>query len=130
MLMELPHQCNRLYPCNHCTRRRRPEECVYHSPPVPQTPIDLPAVITNRIQTSYQAGNARVHVGTEDASAFPSELELKSDGLLYEQRSALLESFGYSEDSNSNTMALLKSVRGPITFFLCYISSADCYTDA
>src|SRR3569833_4183987 len=28
-------QCSRQYPCNHCTRRRRPEECVYGSPPAP-----------------------------------------------------------------------------------------------
>ena len=31
-------QCNRQYPCNHCTRRRRPEDCLFGSPPAPAGP--------------------------------------------------------------------------------------------
>ncbi|KAH8719436.1 hypothetical protein GQ44DRAFT_741938 [Phaeosphaeriaceae sp. PMI808] len=67
-------KCNRQYPCDRCTRRRRPSECVYASPPVLAFPIALPASIG---------------ASTNDR---------------------LLKPFGYSGDSNSNTMALLKMV--------------------
>lgn len=30
-------KCDRQYPCNHCTRRRRPEECVF-GPPLTEAP--------------------------------------------------------------------------------------------
>ncbi|OQD89326.1 hypothetical protein PENSOL_c063G05503, partial [Penicillium solitum] len=91
--------CDRQYPCNHCTRRRRPEECVYGSPPVngpsrPSLPADQPET-----QPPQPVGSARPmrETAVDDSEAHWSR-----------EHSALARSFGYFEDSNSNTMALLR----------------------
>ena len=115
------NQCNRRYPCNHCTRRRRPEECVYTSPPVTQFPSTLSLVNEGHNQASDHPQDSGEQPGIEDTNAFSVGLQYKDDGSSYDHRSTLLESFGYSEDSNSNTMALLKMVRARMTFHTNYL---------
>ncbi|PWY78988.1 hypothetical protein BO83DRAFT_424916 [Aspergillus eucalypticola CBS 122712] len=94
-------RCNRQYPCNHCTRRRRPEECVYHS------------IITGDSSNSLLLKPTRdgepqeppnIHLSHGSPKASPAETQNSSSN----SRSALARSFGYFEHSDSNTMALLK----------------------
>ncbi|CAI7565653.1 unnamed protein product [Penicillium palitans] len=97
-------RCDRQYPCNHCTRRRRPEECVYGSPQVngpfcPSVPADQ-----SEAQPSRPVESARPmrETAVDDSEAHWSR-----------EHSALARSFGYFEDSNSNTMALLRRLELP-----------------
>ncbi|KAJ5197411.1 hypothetical protein N7449_007890 [Penicillium cf. viridicatum] len=97
-------RCDRQYPCNHCTRRRRPEECVYGSPPVnvpscPSVPADQPETQPPRPVESARMRETAV----DDSQAHWSG-----------EHSALARSFGYFEDSNSNTMALLRRLELPV----------------
>ncbi|KAJ5507322.1 hypothetical protein N7527_009465 [Penicillium freii] len=92
-------RCDRQYPCNHCTRRRRPEECVYGSPPVngpsrPSVPADQPGTQPPR---PVESARPIRETAVDDSEAHWSR-----------EHSALARSFGYFEDSNSNTMALLR----------------------
>ncbi|OQD72100.1 hypothetical protein PENPOL_c001G01430 [Penicillium polonicum] len=92
-------RCDRQYPCNHCTRRRRPEECVYGSPPVngpsrPSVPADQPGTQPPR---PVESARPIRETAVDDSEAHWSR-----------EHSVLAQSFGYFEDSNSNTMALLR----------------------
>ncbi|OQE47076.1 hypothetical protein PENCOP_c001G00335 [Penicillium coprophilum] len=100
-------RCDRQYPCNHCTRRRRPEECVYSSPPVNAAPG--PSVPTDYLETQppRPVESARSMQGT--AVDGPETHWPRA-------HSALARSFGYFEDSNSNTMALLRNMELPDQF--------------
>ncbi|PVH99812.1 hypothetical protein DM02DRAFT_642767 [Periconia macrospinosa] len=100
-------KCDRRYPCNHCMRRRRPEECVYNSPPATQFPNALPLVSEDRNHISESPQDSKGQRGIEDSSTL-SFAPYNAEGRPYDQQSTLLEAFGYSEDSNSNTVALLK----------------------
>lgn len=87
--------------------RRRPEECVYNSLPTEKTS-----------QNSFRP------VGLIDEALAPFLEHARPlretpaldepDGHWSSQHSALTKSFGYFEGSNSNTMALLRTVRCPI----------------
>lgn len=103
------NQCNRRYPCDHCTRRRRPEECVYNSLPVARFPNTLPLVSGDQSQSLEHPQDSREQHSIEDTNTLSLGLYKAKDSL-YPPRSTLLESFGYSEDSSSNTIALLKMV--------------------
>ncbi|KAL2699710.1 Transcription factor XilB [Penicillium crustosum] len=97
-------RCDRQYPCNHCTRRRRPEECVYGSPPVngpscPSLPADQP--------------ETQPPQPVESARPMRETAEDDSEAHWSREHSALARSFGYFEDSNSNTMALLRQLELP-----------------
>ncbi|CAI7654281.1 unnamed protein product [Penicillium discolor] len=97
-------RCDRQYPCNHCTRRRRPEECVYGSPPVngpsrPSVPADQPEIQPPR---PVESARPMRETALDDSEAHWSR-----------EHSALAQSFGYFEDSNSNTMALLRQLELP-----------------
>ncbi|OCK74320.1 hypothetical protein K432DRAFT_386876 [Lepidopterella palustris CBS 459.81] len=112
-------KCNRRYPCNHCTRRRRPEECAYYPSQALQVPIpplqtedrrnedrriedrrneDLPA--NHDAQLQYASGNEPVGALSDWNTRRNSTLNQGSD--------SLAELFGYFEDSESNTMALVR----------------------
>ncbi|KAJ6151654.1 hypothetical protein N7470_007251 [Penicillium chermesinum] len=99
-------KCNREYPCNHCTRRRRPEECVYSAPPAEKAFQD----------TFRSEGAIDEAPGPFLEHARPSsKTSGLHDGQCYwsshcSQHSTIAKSFGYFEDSNSNTMALLRGV--------------------
>ncbi|KAE8151802.1 hypothetical protein BDV25DRAFT_128505 [Aspergillus avenaceus] len=86
-------KCNRQYPCNHCTRRRRPELCAY---------VTTPA--TTR-------GSSPGSGATSDSSRPPeqnekSEPEDRVRGHICPDNMA--ERFGYFDDSESNTLGLLR----------------------
>lgn len=110
-------QCNREYPCNHCTRRRRPEECVFSSEPT-RNPLHNalhPAKSLNEAQSQVQGAvpvDARLPKETHTLD--------EPDEHWSSQHSALAKSFGYFEDSNTNTMALLRKVGLPIHAH-CYL---------
>ncbi|OQE08247.1 hypothetical protein PENVUL_c010G06166 [Penicillium vulpinum] len=97
-------RCDRQYPCNHCTRRRRPEECVYDSPPV-----NVPSY------SSVPADQLGTQPPRPVESARPMRKPAMDDSESHcpKEHCALARSFGYSEDSNSNTMALLRRLELP-----------------
>ncbi|KAH8728601.1 hypothetical protein GQ44DRAFT_608737 [Phaeosphaeriaceae sp. PMI808] len=114
-------KCNRHYPCNHCSRRRRPEECAYY-----------PAQALQAEPTVVRPKTAQGQVLEAQSAANPNEiqsapLEEPSDlvstrwnrttntTLVSDQRNEpLFEVFGYFEYSESNTMALLRKARNLI----------------
>ncbi|KAJ5602578.1 hypothetical protein N7537_005534, partial [Penicillium hordei] len=96
-------RCDRQYPCNNCTRRRRPEECVYDSPHVN---ISCPSVLADQPETQpfrpVESARPMRETAVDDSEAHWSR-----------EHSALARSFGYFEDSNSNTLALLRRLELP-----------------
>ncbi|KAI1380699.1 hypothetical protein F4677DRAFT_404340 [Hypoxylon crocopeplum] len=95
-------KCNRQYPCNQCTRRRRPEECVYSSPRA-RVPPGTAQPQSQNLENEEPPEPTTVQEGGE-ASTSPYGAEVRP----YGQHSSLAKSFGYFEDSKSNTMALLR----------------------
>ena len=107
--LRLLEQCNRQYPCNHCTRRRRPEECVYHmsqsiQEPSPTSPVDG-AVNGDGGKVWHQREQSTSH---ESLMSLPN-IDAKGTSIPQRQIS-LAASFGYFEDSESKTMALVRKV--------------------
>ncbi|PYH66911.1 uncharacterized protein BO88DRAFT_436990 [Aspergillus vadensis CBS 113365] len=94
-------RCNRQYPCNHCTRRRRPEECVYQSIVTGDSSSTL-LLEPTRDPEPQEPPNIHLPDGSPKTS--PAETQNGSSN----SHSALAKSFGYFEHSDSNTMALLK----------------------
>ncbi|KAI1132295.1 hypothetical protein F5Y10DRAFT_231415 [Nemania abortiva] len=94
-------KCNRQYPCNHCTRRLRPEECIYgtgrplSTATVSQSPKD------QHPKTSEDSADWGRVTSSEPGRCPPDS-----------QLSSLTKSFGYSEDSRFNTIALLREHDG------------------
>ena len=103
-------QCSRQYPCNHCTRRGRPGECVYYTSPGMQEPPALPLQTSNRSEEYKQCGTDQGNGGLDPelSDAVSSLKGAKSPTNTWP--ASLAEVFGYSEGSNSNTMALLRRV--------------------
>ncbi|KAJ5892904.1 hypothetical protein N7504_009595 [Penicillium tannophilum] len=99
-------QCNREYPCNHCMHRRRPEECVYSSPPTEKTSQNILRPVGPIIEAW---GPFLEHARPSRETPTLDE----PDGHWSSQHSALTKSFGYFEGSNSNTMALLRTLEVP-----------------
>ncbi|KAJ5152588.1 uncharacterized protein N7482_009066, partial [Penicillium canariense] len=102
--------CNRQYPCNHCTRRRRPEDCAYYPSehiPSPNNPL----LQTRSHHNEYDQRNARNRSVSLISFDAISELEkIKSPTSNAMSSSSLTDVFGYSEDSQTNTVALLRMV--------------------
>ncbi|KAI3010085.1 transcriptional regulator family: Fungal Specific TF [Aspergillus niger] len=94
-------RCNRQYPCNHCTRRRRPEECVYQSI-ITGDPSNTLILEPARDPEPQEPPNVQLPNGSSKAS--PAEAQNSASN----SHSSLAKSFGYFEHSDSNTMALLK----------------------
>ncbi|KAL4977904.1 hypothetical protein BDW66DRAFT_26869 [Aspergillus desertorum] len=96
-------KCNRQYPCNHCTKRRRAEECVYKLTPMGVTrPKD-----EAQSRSSDEARVLRERVGVQETD--PAPVAQWDAGGSKNQHAAVARSFGYFEGSSSNTMALLKN---------------------
>ncbi|KAG9234590.1 hypothetical protein BJ875DRAFT_423692 [Amylocarpus encephaloides] len=91
-------KCNRQYPCNNCARRRCPEECAYY----PSTAS----------QTSKPPERRREEIGGEkERRGSCSSLNLRKSWVapaLSSSHSILAELFGYSEESDGNTLALVR----------------------
>ncbi|KAF3809598.1 putative transcription factor sol4 [Colletotrichum gloeosporioides] len=96
-------KCNRRYPCNHCARRRRPEECAYYNSQALQANIspvqtearqneDVPTAHDTRIQQNCSSGSAQSITDQE------SRIDVAD---------SIAEVFGYFEESESNTMAVV-----------------------
>ncbi|KAK0671956.1 hypothetical protein QBC41DRAFT_314842 [Cercophora samala] len=106
-------KCNRQYPCNHCSRRRRPEQCAYNPtqatlpPSPPQTQKDQPQ--DDEIQTDDSQQESRAD---RRPSASSSIHDTIAWGGLKEGRepTSLAEVFGYFEHSKSNTIALVRKL--------------------
>ncbi|KFA51572.1 hypothetical protein S40293_03969 [Stachybotrys chartarum IBT 40293] len=92
-------RCNRLYPCNHCTQRRRVEECTYVSHPQPSSPVQ------ERVQ---------VGVGAQEPQSGDQHLETRrwqnsdSSNQDAEGQTSVTDAFGYSEHSSSNILSILR----------------------
>ncbi|KAI1407926.1 hypothetical protein F5Y13DRAFT_205604 [Hypoxylon sp. FL1857] len=102
-------KCNRQYPCNHCTRRRRPELCSYYTSRQTQE-AGPPAHTENRANEDVRP------VGCQWVYGLDSEPSIASptlDVIEIPQKTepcSLVEVFGYLEDSASNTMALVRKL--------------------
>ncbi|GKZ25416.1 hypothetical protein AbraIFM66951_000625 [Aspergillus brasiliensis] len=94
-------RCNRQYPCNHCTRRRRPEECVYQTTIAEESSSGL---LLEPTRDTVPGEPASVQLSDGPSKPSPSEAQNGASN----SHSALAKSFGYFEHSDSNTMALLK----------------------
>ncbi|KAL2832479.1 hypothetical protein BDW59DRAFT_105480 [Aspergillus cavernicola] len=101
-------KCNRQYPCSHCTWRRRPEDCVYKPTPVAVSSWARSSADETQSQPAEDARALRQQVGVQEMDR-PSMAPYEVDGRSNHQHSALAKTFGYFEDSNSNTMALSRN---------------------
>ncbi|KAJ5532195.1 hypothetical protein N7494_008747 [Penicillium frequentans] len=99
-------KCNREYPCNHCTHRRRPEECVYSFPPTEKTS-------QNSVRPVGLMNEARAPFLEHARPSRENPALNEPEGHWSSPHSALTKSFGYFEGSNSNTMALLRTLELP-----------------
>ncbi|RYP46455.1 hypothetical protein DL768_007325 [Monosporascus sp. mg162] len=98
-------KCDRNYPCNRCTKRRRPDECAYHASQVNQDTSQ-----TQRRQDPVHNNLARSEntVGlTVDPSRASSEPDVPAS-FSPQDLVALAERYGYFEDSESNTLAFIR----------------------
>ncbi|RYP58217.1 hypothetical protein DL769_009054 [Monosporascus sp. CRB-8-3] len=115
ILSESPHlkQCNRQYPCNHCSRRRRPEQCAYNPTQATLAPSPPQAQKNNIQDDDIPAGDSQREPRAERRpSASSSILDTIGSGSPKEGRepTSLAEVFGYFEDSKSNTIALVRKL--------------------
>ncbi|KAK5994072.1 putative transcription factor sol4 [Cladobotryum mycophilum] len=110
MLSSLDVQCNRESPCNHCSRRLCFDECVYigssGSEPTGRR-TDTSSEKARSTVSNQSSLNLRNEANTP---TYPTPTSLT--GAPWSGRS-LAESFGYCENSNSNTLALIKKLGLP-----------------
>ena len=100
-------QCNRECPCNHCSRRQCSEACVYYPTTASQaaSPPSLPESRKEEIHPDYRKSSGDQSFGLQDqwnANVNPTLAAVPRSGL------SLSDSFGYSNDSDSNTLALIR----------------------
>ena len=111
MTLACPGQCNRQYPCNHCARRRCPEECAY-SPSTASQTSNCPEPRTDEVRSDKERKSScpplSLHKGTT-THASPIAPAVSSNP-------PLAELFGYFADSDSNTLALIRKVKSPVSF--------------
>lgn len=122
-------QCNRQYPCDHCTRRRRPELCTYVSQPAQLEGVaspgpGAPSSSQLPLQDAATPEDASKSLQLEHAPEPPSEGQpdhghsLQGTDDFTEWRpersqghpQTLAEVFGYFEDCESNILGLLRQV--------------------
>lgn len=117
----LGRQCDRKHPCAHCTKRRRPEECVYSSPLMDSSSslrggvLPLPPrseTASRQISESAQGQETSKSLGGQSTNeAFLALDQVDGDPAAFCDPSfGIGKSFGYFENSQSNTIALLKKV--------------------
>ena len=102
-------QCNRRYPCNHCTQRRRPEECAYYPSQVTHAPSPPRQTDDHENQDTRSGHHQREQSAGHESLASSTGLHTKGSSM-DNQGASLAESFGYFEDSECNTMALFRRV--------------------
>lgn len=101
-------QCNRHYPCNHCTRRRQPEECIYHPLQASETPhAENRAPGDAPPDHDAQSQDTR---GNNEPVGASSDWSRRRDLTVAQGGDSLAELFGYFEHGESNTMALVRRV--------------------
>ncbi|KAI0425449.1 hypothetical protein F5Y09DRAFT_321765 [Xylaria sp. FL1042] len=94
-------KCNRHRPCNHCTRRRRPEQCTYQAYPVRNVSSEpMKAVEVSSITDARHRLQGRPR-------KLPLILKAPAD-----RQDALSGVYGYVEHSDVNTLGLLRNVAG------------------
>lgn len=107
MTLARPAQCNRQYPCNHCARRRCPEECAY-SPSAASQTSNCPERRTEETRSDNERKVSRSSLNLNKSSttyANPVTPAVSSSN------SPLAELFGYFVDNDSNTLALIRKVK-------------------
>lgn len=110
-----PLQCDRQYPCNRCSRRRRPELCAYYSFQ-PQAPGLPPHGLVTPPEKNRDEDLIHVAAdGWEQDNIHEDELEEESSATPGTPRqrngsTSLAEAFGYDGRSECNTMALVRKV--------------------
>jgi hypothetical protein len=119
-------QCNRHYPCNQCTRRRKPEDCIYHLLQASQAPQTENRPLENTpADHDAQSQDASGHEGNEEPAGLSSECSTRRNSTVVQgsERDSLAELFGYVEHSESNTLALVRRVSACSSSTLCRSSS-------
>lgn len=89
---------------------------MYNSPPVAQFPNVLPLVSGEQSRSSEHPQDSQQQHSIEETSTL-SIGPCTAKGHMKNPPSTLLESFGYSEDSSSNTVALLKTVSAKMVLY-------------
>jgi hypothetical protein len=102
-------QCNHQYPCNHCTRRRRPELCTYGR-------LELQAGSDEMRSASIETPGTAARED-EPVLAISSENNYIETGSLLEKdqpnstwEASLPSCFGYFDGSSSNLLGLMSKV--------------------
>ncbi|KAI0400031.1 hypothetical protein F4802DRAFT_586906 [Xylaria palmicola] len=93
-------KCNRRYPCDHCTRRRRPEQCAYYSS---QSAYSLGYRRATESRDGLISPTPQLCSGPVKHVTLPYPFPDETTGL-----STVARLFGYSEGSKSNTLALVQ----------------------
>ncbi|KAK3291707.1 uncharacterized protein B0H64DRAFT_239296 [Chaetomium fimeti] len=104
-------KCNREYPCNHCARRQCTEDCVYHSTTEtqPSSPGVLPESQAEDRSRESAAKNQRGRQLSGPRNEWKTRQSAKSvTPTAPWSGPSLAESFGYSEGSATNTLALIQ----------------------
>ncbi|KAE8392852.1 hypothetical protein BDV23DRAFT_181267 [Aspergillus alliaceus] len=99
-------KCNRQYPCNHCARRRRPEQCAYYSPRDIHSTVKSAVQVDSTHVDGKRTGES-LHKDGDDHKSLSTLSDLK-ENKNEEGPSSLVEHFGYFEESRSNTIALIR----------------------
>ena len=112
-------QCNHQYPCDHCTRRRRPELCSYAWHELRSEESSAEAAASEESPSpdaslrSFKDGSgiaALIKSSTTEGSILP-----RTHMRDYPYEANLSSCFGYFEASSSNLMGIMHKVRGPDT---------------
>ncbi|KFA61555.1 hypothetical protein S40285_03978 [Stachybotrys chlorohalonatus IBT 40285] len=103
------------YPCNHCTRRRRPEECVFGSNPADAAaPLrtaalsSLDEIPARRLDIVDAPSGAPRPSGRGSSTASAPAAAVGNNKPIDSLSTTLAQSFGYFDGSPHNTMALLR----------------------
>ncbi|OCK76854.1 hypothetical protein K432DRAFT_334944 [Lepidopterella palustris CBS 459.81] len=96
-------KCNRRYPCNQCTKRRQPEECIYYTSQAShQTPRT-----ENRLHEDVHVEPPQEVTCSAEVVVASADWGKKKDQTLSRGSDSLAELFAYVEHSESNTLALI-----------------------
>ncbi|KAI0103932.1 hypothetical protein GGR51DRAFT_561312 [Nemania sp. FL0031] len=106
-------KCDRKYPCDHCIKRRRPDECVFQAYP-DNKGYNLARIINPTVQAPLQIPSS------------PSDSQTSVP--LSHDHTPLAERFGYLESSDTNILALVREFGGDddkIHYNLSLVSQDD-----
>ncbi|ORY72187.1 uncharacterized protein BCR38DRAFT_494240 [Pseudomassariella vexata] len=98
-------QCDRQYPCNHCSKRRQMERCIYHSHPDTRHLLKSPR--------SLDIDDSALPAEFVDSSfVLSTKSGVSPPGLGGQDLSPLAARYGYIESSTSNSLALIRKFGG------------------